>query len=156
MEEKTKGMLLGATMVVLLVLASGAVLAKGRGLTDEQRAMLLERKAELSSENVSPGEYSAAMREYAKTIGVDGGCQGFADEDGDGVCDNASDCPMHADGGGCVGVAGGCHGPEGCPRMKLESKGGCHGGVSASGCPLHKTGDAGESGAHQGCPYHNR
>jgi hypothetical protein len=44
---------------------------------------------------------------------------GFVDADGDGVCDNAANCPMHQN-------RGGCHGSEGYPMMKEGFKGGCH------------------------------
>jgi len=44
---------------------------------------------------------------------------GFVDADNDGVCDNAANCPMYNSNGGC-------HGSEGCPMMKEESRGGCH------------------------------
>jgi len=44
---------------------------------------------------------------------------GFVDADNDGVCDNAANCPMHQN-------KGGCHGSEGCPMMKEGFKGGCH------------------------------
>jgi len=42
---------------------------------------------------------------------------GFTDANGDGVCDNMANCPMHQN-------KGGCHGSEECPmRNKV---GGCH------------------------------
>jgi len=44
---------------------------------------------------------------------------GFVDANGDGVCDNAANCPRHT-------ATGGCHGSEGCPRMKEGFRGGCH------------------------------
>jgi len=44
---------------------------------------------------------------------------GFVDANNDGVCDNAANCPIHQN-------IGGCHGSEGCPRMKEGFGGGCH------------------------------
>ncbi len=44
---------------------------------------------------------------------------GFEDADDDGICDNAGDCSMH-------NSIRGCHGSEGCPKMKEGSKEGCH------------------------------
>lgn len=42
---------------------------------------------------------------------------GFVDADNDGVCDNAGSCPMHQNGGGCNG---------GCGRHSAGFTGGCH------------------------------
>ncbi len=56
--------------------------------------------------------------------------EGFADADGDGECDYAGDCPMHQDKERSMQKyhkrMGGCHGSEGCPKMKDGFKEGCH------------------------------
>ncbi len=44
---------------------------------------------------------------------------GFVDADADGICDNAANCQKHQ-------IREGCHGSEGCSRIKDGSRGGCH------------------------------
>ncbi len=44
---------------------------------------------------------------------------GYVDADNDGVCDNAANCPRHT-------TASGCHGAGGCDRHKAGLTGGCH------------------------------
>lgn len=68
---------------------------------------------------------------------------GFVDDDNDGICDNAGDCPYKEQAGGFVDADGDgicdnaancqkqhnknrCHGSEGCLKMKEGFKRGCH------------------------------
>jgi hypothetical protein len=43
---------------------------------------------------------------------------GFTDANGDGICDNMANCPMHQN-------KGGCHGSEGCP-YRTAGRMNCH------------------------------
>ena len=172
MNEKTKGIVLGATIMVVLAIAAGVALAANFAMSDEQITRMYEKRAQLITENLSGTEFRTQMREYAETIGINNTCSGFVDKNGDGICDIMG-CPMHVndttlckgpDGaGGCPfakeGGCGGYNGVGGCPFAK---EGGCgcqrQGAVGADdsigdgGCPFHNA----ENTGHQGCPFHNR
>jgi len=110
MNEKTKGILLGAAIMVVLASVAGVVLANGWNISGEQRALMFQKRAQLITENVSGSEFRSQMGEYAGTIGINNtGCSGFEDKNGNGTCDDVNDCPMHTNGG-----FGGCHGSGGC------------------------------------------
>jgi len=164
MNEKTKGILLGAAIMVVLVSAAGVVLASGWGISGGQRAMMFEKRAQLISENVPVSEFRAQMREYASTIGINNtGCGGFEDKDGDGRCDYNSDCPMHVNGTALCGGPNGAGGPfasgggYGCHGSGAIQAGDDVGGSNGDGgCPFHKTGNTERLGGRQGCPFHNQ
>jgi len=160
MDEKTKGILLGATIMVVLASAAGVVLANGWNLGGEQRTLMFEKRAQLITENVSGNEFRNRMMEYAGTIGINNtGCGGFEDNDGNGKCDYTGECPMHvnrtATCGGSSGF-GGCHaaneGGCGCQGIGADKQGE---GVG-TGCPFHNAGNTERLGGRQGCPFHNQ
>ncbi len=115
MNEKIVGMSIGALLIVALFASIGVAFAQdSEGAPDSE------------TEAVSAAAPGAGYVD-ADDDGVcdnAGDCPykesgGFADADGDGVCDNSDNCQMRQ-------KKGGCHGSEGCIRMKDGFKGGCH------------------------------
>jgi hypothetical protein len=106
MDRKVIGMGIGAMLVISLAVVMGVVFAQ------EPKQVTTTGFIDANNDGVCDNAQSGNCP-YGNQA------NGFVDANNDGICDNAANYPMHTGNGGC-------HGTEGCPRMKEGFRGGCH------------------------------
>ncbi len=122
MDRKIAGIGIGAMLVISLVaimgfaFAQNSNIAPATGFVDADGDEVCDNFADVDGDSICDHK---------------GQRDGFADADNDGVCDNAENCPMHQDNKRSMQKdhnkrMGGCHGSEGCPKIKEGFKRGCH------------------------------
>ncbi len=104
MDRKIVGIGIGAILVIGLLTLTGFAFAQGTETVPAAGFVDADEDGVCDNAGDCP---------YKEQAG------GFADADEDGVCDNAGDCLRHQNGRGC-------HGAEGCPKMKDGFRGRCH------------------------------